>query len=75
VAAIPLTGPRDSPIDFVRTMRQTLDRYALRTFLYGGRDESDHAQWRREQAAPAAEMLAEWAPAQTRRVDANICSQ
>ncbi|MGO9974314.1 MAG: alpha/beta hydrolase [Solirubrobacteraceae bacterium] len=31
----------DSPIDYVHTMRRTLERYPLRIFLYTGRDDRD----------------------------------
>lgn len=34
----------NSPIDFVRTMRRTLQRYPLRIFIYGGRTDPDSAQ-------------------------------
>jgi enterochelin esterase-like enzyme len=34
----------NSPIDYVRTMRQTLERYPLRIFIYGGRDDPDTVQ-------------------------------
>jgi enterochelin esterase-like enzyme len=34
----------NSPIDYVRTMRRTLERYPLRIFIYGGRDDPDSVQ-------------------------------
>jgi enterochelin esterase-like enzyme len=34
----------DSPIDYVRTMRRTLQRFPLRIFIYGGRDDPDSLQ-------------------------------
>jgi enterochelin esterase-like enzyme len=34
----------NSPIDYVRTMRRTLQRYPLRIFIFGGRDDPDSVQ-------------------------------
>jgi enterochelin esterase-like enzyme len=34
----------NSPIDYVHTMRGTLERYPLRIFIYGGRDDPDTPQ-------------------------------
>lgn len=41
----------NSPIDYVRTMRQTLKRHPLRIFLYVGRDDPDRTQIARMAAA------------------------
>lgn len=58
--ATPATMAYNSPIDYVRTMRQALRRYPLRAFIYSGTHDGD-----RGQTPPMAEALrAEGADAQ-----------
>jgi enterochelin esterase-like enzyme len=45
----------NSPIDYVRTMRQALRRYPLRAFIYIGTDDGDRAQTPPMAAALSAE--------------------
>jgi enterochelin esterase-like enzyme len=58
--AAPATMAYNSPIDYVRTMRQALRRYPLRAFIYSGTHDGD-----RGQTPPmAAALRAEGAEAQ-----------
>jgi enterochelin esterase-like enzyme len=58
--ATPAVMAYNSPIDYVRTMRQALRRYPLRAFIYSGTHDGD----RRQTPTMAAALRVEGADAQ-----------